>query len=178
MGTPNRTSRYLTAAMPLRLRIVNIFLASLLFVYLEHRFKLLNLNQYVQQLNSDYLMNKNPQTQLQMESLFEKFQTRYWQRFSRVKEVCEKYHLGSEDELNKSELTGVKSSDTNIESYLRMQQSASLAPEKTIMHLAKYSLLYCWVHKAASSSWNKIFFQLAGKTKVKEHNLHEAAAFF
>ena len=58
--------------MPLRLRIVNIFLASLLFVYLEHRFKLLNLNQYVQQLNSDYLMNKNPQTQLQMESLFEK----------------------------------------------------------------------------------------------------------
>merc|ERR1711971_629384 len=180
MGTPNRTSRYLTAAMPLRLRIVNIFLASLLFVYLEHRFKLLNLNQYVQQLNSDYLMNKNPQTQLQMESLFEKFQTRYWQRFSRVKEVCEKYHLvGSEDELNKSELTGgVKSSDTIAENFSRMQKSANLPPEKTIMHLAKYSLLYSWIHKAASSSWNKIFFQLVGKTKVKEHNLHEAAAFF
>ena len=29
--------------------------------------------------------------------------------------------------------------------------------------------------KAASSSWNKIFFQLVGKTKVKEHNLHEVA---
>ena len=65
-----------------------------------------------------------------------------------MKEVCEKYHLGSEDELNKSELTGgVKSSDTIIEGYLRMQKSASLTPEKTIMHLAKYSLLYCWVHK-------------------------------
>ena len=94
-------------------------------------------------------------------------------------------------ELNKSELTGVKT-NTN-EDYLKMQNLASLSPEKTMMHLAKYSMLYCWVHKvkhlnqsmvkhilnhsplqkAASSSWNKIFFQLVGKTKVKEHNLHE-----
>ena len=113
-----------------------------------------------------------------------------------MKEVCEKYHLGPEDELNKSELTGVESSEEN----LRMQKSSSLSPEKTLMHLSKYSLLYCWVHKvlrqkygktftkskgkllkkdvlkkAASSSWNKIFFQLVGKTKVKEHNLHEVS---
>ena len=62
--------------MPLRLRIVNIFLASLLFVfvflYLEQSFKLLNLKQYVQLLSKDYLMNKKPQTQLQMRPLFEK----------------------------------------------------------------------------------------------------------
>ena len=45
--------------------------------------------------------------------------------------------------LNKSELTGV---NTN-EDYLKMQNLASLSPEKTMMHLAKYSLLYCWVHK-------------------------------
>merc|ERR1719400_713039 len=111
-----------------------------------------------------------------MEPLLQKFQTRYWERFSRVKEVCKKYHLGSMAEMNKSELTGVKT-NTN-EDYLKMQNLASLSPEKTMMHLAKYSLLYCWIHKAASSSWNKIFFQLVGKTKVKEHNLHEAAAFF
>jgi len=137
---------------------------------IEHRYKLLNLNQYIQQLSKDYLVKKNPETQVQLEPLFEKFQTRYWQRFSRVKEVCERYHLGAEDEL----ADGVKSN----EEYLRMQKSASLSPEKTLMHLAKYSLLYCWVHKAASSSWNKIFFQLVGKTKVEKQNLHEAAAFF
>ena len=69
---------------------------------------------------------------------FVQFQTRYWQRFSRVKEVCERYHLGAEDDL-----AGVKLN----EEYLKMQKSGSLSPEKTLMHLAKYSLLYCWVHK-------------------------------
>ena len=65
--------------MPLRLRIINIFLASLVFVYLGHTFKLPNLNLYVQRLSKDYLMNKNPETQLRMEPLFEK-----------VKHFCEK----------------------------------------------------------------------------------------
>ena len=54
--------------MSLRLRILNIFLASLLFLVL----KLFDLNNSVQQLNSDYLMNKKPQTQLQMEPLLQK----------------------------------------------------------------------------------------------------------
>ena len=54
--------------MSLRLRILNIFLASLLFLVL----KLFDLNHSVQQLNSDYLMNKKPQTQLQMEPLLQK----------------------------------------------------------------------------------------------------------
>ena len=63
--------------MHLRVRVVNIFLASCLFVSLiEHRFKLLNLNQYIQQqLSKDYLMTKNPQTQVQLEPLFEKVLT-------------------------------------------------------------------------------------------------------
>ena len=161
--------------MHLRVRVVNIFLASCLLVYLiEHRFKLLNLDQYVQQqLSKDYLMTKNPQTQVQLEPLFEKvltnmwkrywhsvqFQTRYWQRFSRVKEVCERYHLGPEDELNKSELTGVESSEEN----LRMQKSSSLSPEKTLMHLSKYSLLYCWVHKVLRQKYGKTFTKSKGK---------------
>ena len=54
--------------MSLRLRILNIFLASLLFLVL----KLFDLNHSVQQLNSDYLMNKKPQTQVQMEPLLQK----------------------------------------------------------------------------------------------------------
>ena len=45
------------------------------------------------------------------------------------------------------------------------------------MYLDKYSLLYCWIHKAASSSWNKIFFDLA-KKKVHPQNLHTAAQHF
>ena len=45
------------------------------------------------------------------------------------------------------------------------------------MYLQPWSLLYGWIHKAASTSWNKIFFQLA-REKVKDTNLHEAAAFF
>ena len=63
--------------MHLRVRVVNIFLASCLFVSLiEHRFKLLNLNQYVQQqLSKDYLTKKIPQTQVQLEPLFEKVLT-------------------------------------------------------------------------------------------------------
>ena len=63
--------------MHLRVRVVNIFLASCLFVYLiEHRFKLLNLKQYVQQqLSKDYLMTKTPQTQVQLEPLFEQVLT-------------------------------------------------------------------------------------------------------
>ena len=32
--------------------------------------------------------------------------------------------------------------------------------------------------KAASTSWNRIFFNLAGKTNVQENNLHEVMFFF
>ena len=39
--------------------------------------------------------------------------------------------------------------------------------------MVKHILNHSPLQKAASSSWNKIFFQLVGKTKVKEHNLHE-----
>jgi len=157
--------------MPCRLKFLFVSLALFFLVYLEERFLLFNFKQSSQHLHSDYLRKKNPETKLQMEPLFEKFQKRYWQRFSRVKTVCERYHLGTE-------VKPTSVSNSEEEEYQRLERDASLAPEKTIMHLAKFSLLYCWVHKAASSSWNKIFFQLVGKTKVKEHNLHEAAAFF
>ena len=43
---------------------------------------------------------------------------------------------------------------------------------RSLMHLKPFSLLYCWVHKAASTSWNKIFLKLAGK-KVPDKSIHE-----
>ena len=45
------------------------------------------------------------------------------------------------------------------------------------MHLKKYSLVYCWIHKAASSSWNKIFFEKSN-IKMRDENLHMAAEKF
>ena len=47
----------------------------------------------------------------------------------------------------------------------------------SIMYLEKHSLVYCWIHKAASSSWNKIFFEKTNK-KVHPSNLHTAAQVF
>ena len=58
-----------------------------------------------------------------------------------------------------------------------MEKNAWVSPEKTLLHLPQWSLLYCWIRKAASTSWNKIFFDLV-KHKMKEENLHEAAAYF
>ena len=45
------------------------------------------------------------------------------------------------------------------------------------MHLKKYSLVYCWIHKAASSSWNKIFFEKS-HINIAENSLHTAAERF
>ena len=141
--------------MPCRLKFLFVSLALFFLVYLEERFLLFNFKQSSQHLHSDYLRKKNPETKLQMEPLFEKvsqpkvcqksshpdqFQKRYWQRFSRVKTVCERYHLGTEVQPSSV-------SNSEEEKYQKMERDASLAPEKTIMHLAKFSLLYCWVHK-------------------------------
>ena len=84
-----------------------------------------------------------------------------------MKEVCKRHHLGSEDELtgvksDEDDLTGVKSD----EEYLRMQKSASLSPEKTLMHLSKYSLLYCWVHKVLQQKCEH-FHKTQGRTFEK-----------
>ena len=81
----------------------------------------------------------------------------------RVKEVCEKYGLRPEDKTRK---------------FKALQKRASLPPERSLMHLEPFSLLYCWVHKAASTSWNKIFFQLAEKAlnrtmNIPEKSIHE-----
>ena len=87
--------------------------------------------------------------------------------------TCEKYGLRPEDKTRK---------------FKALQKRASPSPERNVfcchlkfiletwyrslMHLKPFSLLYCWVHKAASTSWNKIFLKLAGK-KVPDKSIHE-----
>ena len=46
------------------------------------------------------------------------------------------------------------------------------------MFLEKYSLLYCWIHKAASSSWNRIFFEMSNTTVPEDDLLHAANHIF
>ena len=46
------------------------------------------------------------------------------------------------------------------------------------MYLENYSLLYCWIHKAASSSWNKIFFGKSNMTVSAEQYLSIASHIF
>ena len=89
----------------------------------------------------------------------------YSKRQQQIDQTCDKYSIGSHN------------SGGNITKYQLMEKSAALPPEMTLLHLPKRALLYCWMRKAASTSWNKIFFTLVNK-KVPEQNLHEAAAFF
>ena len=89
----------------------------------------------------------------------------YRDRSTRVKEVCEKFGLRPEDKTKK---------------YKALQKRASLPPEKSLMYLPTFNLLYCWVHKAASTSWNKIFFKLAEKALnrtlyIPEKSIHEVS---
>ena len=46
------------------------------------------------------------------------------------------------------------------------------------MYLEKYSLLYCWIHKAASSSWSRIFFEASNMTVPEDGWLHGASPIF
>ena len=50
-------------------------------------------------------------------------------------------------------------------------------PEKSLMYQDTWHLLYCWIHKVASSSWSKVFFSLKGQ-EVPASRLHEAAQKF
>ena len=46
------------------------------------------------------------------------------------------------------------------------------------MFLEKYSLLYCWIHKAASSSWNRVFFEMSNMAVPEDDFLHAANHIF
>jgi len=87
-------------------------------------------------------------------------------RKAQVSATCDKYQLrGPSSQF----LLGNPQQATKV--------SAFREPRSTLMYLEAHSLLYCFIHKAASTSWNKVFYGLAG-VKVPEANLHEAAAYF
>ena len=78
----------------------------------------------------------------------------------KIQFTCEKYGLGSD---------AIIDNNTTHNKYQVMEKNAWVSPEKTLLHLPQWSLLYCWIRKAASTSWNKIFFDLV-KHKMKEDN--------
>eukprot|EP00092_Neocalanus_flemingeri_P001473 GFUD01001571.1.p1 GENE.GFUD01001571.1~~GFUD01001571.1.p1 ORF type:complete len:397 (+),score=102.82 GFUD01001571.1:352-1542(+) len=92
----------------------------------------------------------------------------YKERKQMIQTTCNKYGLGKHNkDLEKSE----------ISEYQKMEASFPWPPEKSLMYQNTWNLLYCWIHKVASSSWSKVFFYLKGKD-VPASRLHEAAQHF
>jgi len=95
----------------------------------------------------------------------------YKARKLQISSTCRKYGLGmfpSRDLDSEGEETSV---------YKKMGDSYPWPPEKSLMYQEPWHLLYCWIHKVASSSWSKVFFNLKGK-EVPPSRLHEAAQQF
>jgi len=44
-----------------------------------------------------------------------------------------------------------------------MEDTFPWPPEKSLMLQPSWHLLYCWIHKVASTSWSEVFFYLRGK---------------
>ena len=84
-------------------------------------------------------------------------QALYRERQDQVQAVCRKYGLANRRNTIDHEKANVWTfnetrfnNDTRGEEtrfYERMLESASRPIEKSLMHLEKNSLLYCWIHK-------------------------------
>ena len=83
-------------------------------------------------------------------------QALYRERLDQVQAVCRKYGLGNkQDTIDYEKATAWTfnetrfNNDTRVETrfYERMLESASRLIEKSLMHLEKNLLLYCWIHK-------------------------------
>ena len=85
-------------------------------------------------------------------------QALYRERLDQVQAVCRKYGLGKRQNTNANHEKANAwtfnetrfNNDTRREEtrfYERMLESASRPIEKSLMHLEKHSLLYCWIHK-------------------------------
>ena len=84
-------------------------------------------------------------------------QALYRDRLDQVQAVCRKYGLENRQNnidhekanawtFNETRLNnGTRREETIF--YERMLESASRPIEKSLMHLEKHSLLYCWIHK-------------------------------
>jgi len=94
----------------------------------------------------------------------------YKERKLRISSTCRKYGLGKFPQ-------GVETEEEESLNFQQMEDSYPWPPEKSLMHQEPWHLLYCWIHKVASSSWSKVFFNLKGKD-VPPSRLHEAAQQF
>ena len=83
-------------------------------------------------------------------------QALYRERLDQVQAVCRKYGLGNRQNIIDHEKANAWTfnetrfnNDTRVETrfYERMLESASRLIEKSLMHLEKNLLLYCWIHK-------------------------------
>lgn len=91
----------------------------------------------------------------------------YKERNQMIQTTCRKYGLGKLHQSTESESS----------EYKKMESSFPWPPEKSLMYQDTWHMLYCWIHKVASSSWSKVFFYLKGK-EVPASRLHEAAQKF
>ena len=84
-------------------------------------------------------------------------QALYRERLDQVQAVCRKYGLGNMQNTDDHEKangwtfdeTRFNNDTRRVETkfYERMLKSAIRPIEKSLMHLKKNSLLYCWIHK-------------------------------
>lgn len=89
----------------------------------------------------------------------------YRQRKRRISSTCRKYGL----------VEGVPGNTSS--EYRQMASTFPWPVHKSLMYQQPWHLLYCWIHKVASTSWSKVFFQLAGK-EVPLSRTHEATQRF
>ena len=91
----------------------------------------------------------------------------YRDRKARIQQTCHRYGLG-----NFTSPSSQLGSD-----YRLMENQFPWPAEKSLMYQPRWNLLYCWIHKAASSSWSEVFFYLKGR-EVPPSRLHEATQYF
>ena len=105
----------------------------------------------------------------------------YQSRNTQIANVCDKYGLSPEffKGLNEGRAAEKKKSkngssrNSDIKEYVNAAQSQAasykLTIDKTLLYNAPHQLTYCWVRKVASSSWNDIYWQLAGVKNVRRY---------
>jgi len=92
----------------------------------------------------------------------------YRERKQNIRKICEKYGLGN---------TRASIQISNETKYKTMEDTFPWPTEKSLMLQPSWHLLYCWIHKVASTSWSEVFFYLRGK-EVPASRLHEATQYF
>lgn len=94
----------------------------------------------------------------------------YKERKVQVSSTCRRYGLGRFPTESQSDCV-------ECELYQHEEGSYPWPASSNLLYQESWHLLYCWVHKVASTSWSKVFFNLVGR-EVPPTRLHEAAQQF